>query len=292
MQLGRLGVWSFLDQLPAREAAAFAHRVETWGYAALWIPEAVGRDPFATLAHLAGATSRLVLATGIANIYARDAMSMRAARETLADIAGGRFVLGLGVSHAPMVAGLRGHAYGKPVESMRAYLDAMEKAPYQGHVAPDRGKVVLAALRPRMLALAAERADGAHPYNVTPEHTAKARAILGPKPLLCTEQKVMLERDASVARAGARKALGFYLGLPNYQASLVWQGFEPADFAGGGSDRLIDALVAWGDEKAIAARVKAHFDAGASHVCIQPLRSDGEMRPDEDVLEALAPGRA
>jgi probable F420-dependent oxidoreductase len=290
VELGRLGVWTWLDSMPAADALAFARRVEGWGYAALWIPEAVGREPFGMLGWLAGGTTRLVLATGIANLYARDAMTTRAARDTLAELSGGRFVLGLGVSHAPMVTGVRGHAYGRPLETMRAYLDAMEKAPYQGPSPAEPAPLVLAALRPRMLALAAEKARGAHPYLVPPEHTARARGILGPDRWLCPEQKVLLERDASAARAVARRNLQIYLALPNYQKNLEWLGFGAADLAGGGSDRLIDALVAWGDEKAIAARVQAHFDAGADHVCIQPLRADGQMGPDLRILEALAPG--
>jgi probable F420-dependent oxidoreductase len=290
MDIGRLGVWTFLDPLPASEAAEAARRIEAWGYSALWIPEAVGRDPFVTLAFLAAQTGRLVLATGIANVYARDAMTMRAAAESLGEFSAGRFVLGLGVSHAPMVSGLRGHAYGRPVATMRGYLEAMEKAVYQAPGAKER-PVVLAALRPNMLRLAAERTRGAHPYNVTPEHTARAREILGRDPWLCVEQKVLLERDAAKARATARRNLAFYIGLPNYQRCWKWLGFDDADFADGGSDRLMDALVAWGDEDAIRRRIRDHQDAGADHVCIQPLRADGRMGPDLDLLERLAPAR-
>jgi probable F420-dependent oxidoreductase len=289
---GRLGVWTFLDLLGADASVEFARRIEGWGYSALWLPEAVGRDPFALHAVLARATTRLVLATGIANIYARDAMAMRAARETLSELSQGRFLLGLGVSHAPMVAGLRGHEYGPPVASMRGYLEALEKSVYQGPQPPAATPVVLAALRPRMLALAAECARGAHPYNVTPEHTRRAREILGRGPWLCPEQKVLLETDAAQARRVARKNLAIYLGLPNYRENLRWLGFGEADFADGGSDRLVDALVAWGDEQAIAARIRAHFEAGADHVCIQALRPDGGMGPDLRALEALAPGAA
>jgi probable F420-dependent oxidoreductase len=292
MQLGRLGVWTWLDALPAAEAAAFARQVEGWGYSALWVPEAIGRDPFALLGFLAASTSRLVLATGIANVYARDPIAMRAAQLTLAELSGGRFLLGLGVSHAPMVQGLRGHAYGKPVATMRAYLEAMEKAPWAGPKPPEAPPIVLAALRPRMLALSAERAQGAHPYNVTPEHTARARKILGPGAWLCPEQMVLFERNASEARRIARQNLAIYLGLPNYQENLRWLGFGDEDFANGGSDRIVDAVVAWGDEKAIAARIRAHHDAGADHVCIQAFRPDGSPGPDRRLLEALAPGRA
>ncbi len=289
MDLGRLGVWSFIDDLPAPEAAAFAQRLEELGYAALWIPEAVGRDPFATIGYLAGQTERIVLATGIANIYARDPMTMRAVRETLGEASGGRFLLGLGVSHGHLVTGVRGHEYKKPVSTMRAYLESMESALYHGPKPKEEAPIVLAALRQNMLKLAGEKTAGAHPYFVTPEHTERAREILGKGPLLCPEQKVLLETDPSVAREVARNAMKIYTGLPNYQACLEWLGFEQADFVDGGSERLVDAIVAWGDEKAIAARVKAHFDAGADHVCIQPLRPDGKPGADPRALEALAP---
>ena len=273
-RLGRLGVWTFLDMLPAAKAVEVAQQVEAFGYSALWMPEAVGRDPFSLISLLAANTRKLVLATGIANIYARDAMAMRAIQQTVGELSGNRFVLGLGVSHAPMVAGLRGHAYGKPVASMRAYLDLMEKATYLGPAPSAETPVVIAALRPNMLRLAAERCAGAHPYNVTPEHTARAREILGAGPTLAPEQMVLRETDPTKARAIARKNLAIYLTLPNYQNNWKWLGFDEADFASGGSDRLIDAIVAWGDEKAIAARIQAHFDAGADHVSVQAIAED------------------
>jgi probable F420-dependent oxidoreductase len=288
-RLGRLGVWSFIDGLAPDDAIDLARRIEGWGYGALWLPEAVGRDPFAQIAALLARTERLIFATGIANVYARDPMTMNAVRKTLADYGGGRFVLGLGVSHAPMVTGLRGHEYGKPVTSMRNYLDAMEKSVYQGHAPAEDAPIVLAALRKNMLGLARDRAFGAHPYFVPPEHTARAREILGPDRLLAPEQKLILETDPAKARASARKAMGIYLGLPNYRNNLLWLGFEEGDFEGGGSDRLVDAIVAWGDEEALRRRVQEHWDAGADHVCIQPLAADG-VTPDLRILEALAPG--
>ena len=291
MELGRLGAWTFLDAMAATEAAAFAKRVEALGYSALWIPEAVGRDPFAFLGYLAAHTERLLLATGIANIYARDPMTMRAAQKTLAELSGGRFILGLGVSHQHLVTGLRQHEYRKPVQAMTEYLDAMQAAFYSGAQPNDDAPIVLAALRPAMLRVARDRARGAHPYFTTPEHTAKARAILGPDKWLAPEQKILLATDAQKARATARAAMQIYLGLPNYQNNLRWLGFTDADLADGGSDRLVDAIVAWGDEAAIAARIQAHYDAGADHVCIQPLHPDGKPVPDLRALEALAPAR-
>jgi len=291
MDLGRLGVWTFLDLMSADDAAQSARRIEALGYTALWIPEAVGRDPFAFLGYLAARTERLLLATGIANIYARDPMTMRAGQQTLAELSTGRFVLGVGVSHRHLVTGLRGHDYQKPVPAMTEYLDAMQAALYQGATPLEPPPVVLAALRPAMLRLARDKARGAHPYFTTPEHTARARQILGVGPWLAPEQMVLLETDAAKARAVARAAMQIYLGLPNYQRNLAWLGFAERDWSDGGSDRLVDAIVAWGDAAAITARITAHHDAGADHVCIQPLRPDGLPGPDMNVLEALAPAR-
>jgi probable F420-dependent oxidoreductase len=288
VEIGATGVWSFTEGMSAAEAADFARRVEALGYSALWIPEALGRHPFAHAAWLLAATSRLVLATGIASIYARDAHASAQALHTLNEQSDGRFVLGLGVSHAPLVEGVRGHRYESPVARMRTYLEALEKAPYTAVPPRHEGAVVIAALGPRMLRLAAEKTRGAHPYLVPPEHTARAREILGPGPWLCVEQKVLLERDASTARAAARRAIAFYLKLPNYRNNLKRLGFGDADLDDGGSDRLVDALVAWGDERALAARVRAHRDAGASHVCVQPLHPQGRPLPDLRALEALA----
>ena len=288
-ELGRLGVWSWLDAFSAPEAAAFARRLEEWGYSALWIPEAVGRDPFSFIAYLAAETEKLVLATGIANIYARDAMNLKAIHKTVSELAPDRFVLGLGVSHEHLVQRVRGHDYKKPVTTMRDHLEAMESAIYMGASPKEDAPIVLAALRDRMLALAAERTRGAHPYFVPPEHTARAREVMGPNAWLCPEQMVLLESDATKAREIARTNMKVYIGLPNYQNNLRNFGYGDADFADGGSNRLVDAIVAWGDEKAIAERVKAHHDAGATHVCIQPFRVDGQPGPDLRILEALAP---
>jgi len=291
MELGRLGVWSWLDAGTGAEVAAFARRVEAWGYSALWIPEAVGRDPIALIGFLAASTERLQFATGIANIYARDPMTMHAIAQTLGDLSAGRFILGLGVSHPHLVSGLRGHAYRKPVSFMREYLAALRSSLFRARTPEQEVPIVLAALRPRMLELAAREASGAHPYLVPPEHTARARKILGEGPWLAPEQMVMLTTDAGRARAAARAHLKVYLSAPNYQKSLSWLGYGEADLSAGGSDRLIDALVAWGAETAILRRVQEHWDAGADHVCIQALRVDGEPGPDEHLLERLAPTR-
>jgi probable F420-dependent oxidoreductase len=289
MQIGRLAAWQFTDVMGAAQAQAFAQRVERWGYHALWIPEAVGRDPFAHAAWLLAGTRRLVVATGIANLYARDANAMVAGQKTVAEQSGGRFLLGLGVSHAPMVEGLRGHAYGAPVATMRDYLERMARAPYMAPAPAEAPPIVLAALGPRMLALAAEKTRGAHPYNVNPEHTARARRIMGPDAWICVEQKVVLESDAAKARASARAGLKMYMALPNYANNWRRLGFGESDLAGDGSDKLIDAIVAWGNEEALRRRVQEHLDAGATQVCIQALGPPGATGPDERALEALAP---
>jgi probable F420-dependent oxidoreductase len=289
MKLTTLGVWAAIDSLSAVDAAAFAERVEAWGFGALWMPEAVGREVFSASAWLLAKTTTLIVASGIANIYARDAMSAAAAQKGLNEQSGGRFLLGLGVSHIPLVEGLRRHEYGKPVATMRAYLKDMEAARYMAVAPAERSTTVLAALGPKMLELAAVAADGAHPYNVTPEHTREARAILGPGKLLCVEQAAILDTDPTRARATARRFLDVYIGLPNYVNNWRRLGFADADFAGGGSDRLIDALIVWGDEAAIRGRVEAHWQAGADHVCIQALGATAA--PDEKLLGLLAPRR-
>jgi len=290
MDLGKLGVWAALDVLPASETAAFAQRLERRGYGALWVPESRGRNALVQCAWLLARTERLTVATGIANIYARDAMAMANGQRGLAEQSGGRFLLGLGVSHVPLVSTLRGHDYGKPVPTMRAYLAAMAAAPYQAPAPAQPPRTVLAALGPQMLKLAAAEADGAHPYNVTPEHTAAARRVLGPGKLLCPEQMVLLETEPARARRAARAALAHYMQLENYVNNWRRLGFTDADLAGGGSDRLVDAIVAWGDETAIRKRIQAHWDAGADHVCIQPLHPEGAREKiDERILELLAP---
>jgi probable F420-dependent oxidoreductase len=286
---GSLGVWAQIDNFSAQEAVGFAAAIEELGYSALWIPEAVGRDPFAIIAFMAASTERLVFATGIANIYARDPMAMKALHKTMEELAPGRFVLGLGVSHEHFVSGVRGHDFGKPVTTMRNYLEAMEEALYMGPEPAQDAPIVIAALRHNMLKLAADKTHGAHPYLVTPAHTRMAREVLGPKPWLCTEQMILQQQDPDRAREIARKHLSIYLGLPNYQNSLLEQGFSNEDFADDGSDRLVDEIVAWGDEARIRARIQEHFDAGANHVCVQAFRADGETGPDIGLLRRLGP---
>ena len=280
MELGAIGIWTAqFDYQPAAKAREAAVELEQLGFGAIWFPETVGREPLTHAALLLGATSRIVIATGIANIYARDSVTMAAGQNTLAEAYPGRFLLGLGVSHIPLVEQVRGHSYGKPVASMRAYLDGMDRAPYRA-VAPSVSPIrVLAALGPQMLRLAAERAGGAHSYFVPPEHTAGAREILGSDRLLAVEQAVVLETDATKAREIARAHTSRYLALPNYVNNLRRLGFGDTDLKDGGSDRLVDAIVAWGDMTAVIGRVRAHQSAGANHVCIQLLSADPQALP-------------
>jgi probable F420-dependent oxidoreductase len=288
VDIGRVGVWyGMIDALPSSEARRAAQVVEELGFGALWVAEAVGRDPFVQSAVLLGATTRLRLATGIANIYARDPMTMAACQKTLAEAYPGRFLLGLGVSHHHLVARVRQHDYSKPYSYMDEYLDRMDSALFMS-VGPqqDPGRV-LAALGPKMLALSATKANGAHPYFTTPDHTATAREVMGADALLAPEQMVVLETDPVEARRIARAGMAVYLRAPNYLNSLRRLGFTDDDFADGGSDRLVDAIVVWGDEAVIARRVAEHHSAGADHVCVQVLQ-DGAAIP-EGQWRRLAP---
>jgi len=292
MTPGSLGVWSSLDTMTATEAAAFAKRLEALGYGTLWTPESRGREVLVNASWLLANTEKLNVASGIANIYGRDAVAAMNASRGLNEQSGGRFLLGLGVSHVPLVSAMRGHAYGKPVAAMRHYLEAMAKAPYLAPEPKERPKTVLAALGPKMIELARDLADGAHPYCVPPSHTALARRILGSGKLLCPEQMVMLETNPSEARRVGRANLANYLGLENYVNNWRRLGFTDEDFAGGGSDRLVDANIAWGDEAAIRKRIDEHRAAGADHVCVQALHPDGSRKPDMRILDLLAPKRA
>jgi probable F420-dependent oxidoreductase len=290
MEIGKHGVWFFLDAMAAPETAEFARRVEALGYSALWIPEAVGREPFPHAAYLLARTERLLLATGIANIWARDPMTMAAAARTTAELSNDRFVLGIGVSHAPLVAKLRGHDYRKPYSAMVDYLPKMKGALYQAVKSKAEPPILLAALHPKMLKLSAEQANGTHTYFVPPEHTAKARAAIGPQAWICAAQAVILETDAAKARAAARTYMKTYVPrLPNYTNNLKNLGWADRDFENGCSDALVDAIVAWGTEEKIRDRIAAHHKAGATHVCILPLRADSSPVPDVRAMEALAP---
>jgi probable F420-dependent oxidoreductase len=275
IDLGRVGIWTgVLDAVPSREAQGIASTIEELGFGTLWIPETVGRDPFVTAALLLSATSRLRIATGIANIYARDAVTMANTQRTLEEAFPGRFLLGLGVSHHHLVERVRHHDYSRPYSRMAAYLDDMDAAVFRAVGPAERPPTVLAALGPKMLRLAGQRAAGAHPYLVPVTHTAQARQLLGPDPILAPEQMVVLEADRARALDVARRGVAVYLRAPNYTNNLKRLGFDDDDFADGGSERLLDALVVTGGVDRAAARVQEHFDAGASHVCVQALTEE------------------
>jgi probable F420-dependent oxidoreductase len=280
MDLGRIGLWTFqLDLQPTPQMQEAMAELEELGWPSIWLPEAVGRESFTNSALVLSATERMVVATGISSIWARDAMAMAAGQLTLCEAFPGRFLLGLGVSHQPMVDHIRGHRYQRPLTLMREYLDAMDRVFYVSPRPGEEPRRVLAALGPKMLALAAERTLGSHTYFVPVEHTAAAREVLGEGPMLFVEQAVVLSTDPEAARATARQHMATYLTLPNYTNNLRRLGWTDDDLAGDGSDRLVDAIVAWGDAGAVAQRVAAHHDAGADHVCIQVLDADATALP-------------
>jgi probable F420-dependent oxidoreductase len=288
MDIGRIGIWTAqLDLQPAARARDAAAELDELGYGALWVPEAVGREALTHAAVLLGATRRLVVATGIASVFSRTAMATANAQRLLADASGGRFLLGLGVSHAPMVEGLLGQTWDRPIDRMRSYLDGIDGAFTVSPAPADDPPRVLAALGPAMLRLAAERSWGALTYFVPVEHTPFAREHLGSGPRLVVEQAAVLSDDPDAARRAARKHMEMYLTLPNYVNNLRRLGWGDADLAGGGSDALVDALVAWGDVGAVADRVAAHHAAGADHVCVQVLDQDVTALP-LDEWRALA----
>lgn len=285
-----LGVWFPTEALSGEQAAGFAERVEALGYSTLWIGETFGRDPFAHIAHLAHAAKTLRFATGIANVYNRHPGVMKQAANTLAEQTGGRFTLGLGVSSPAIVERQRGLDYSRPLRYISTYLDDYEAALYMSVEPPSPVKVVLAAVGPKMLALAGERSAGAHTYNISPAHTAMAREILGEGPELLVEQKVLLCTEPAKAREAAAKALKFYLRAPGYRRGWNRLGFSDEQIDSF-DDGFVDAIVAWGDEAALRRRVDEHFAAGATHVCIQPVDPGQSFgQPDWDALEALAPG--
>jgi len=292
VSLKKIGIWTgAFERQPASKVREAGAELEELGYGAIWFSEGLGREAFTQAALLLAETSQIIVATGIANIYGRDAFTMVAGQRTLSEAYQSRFLLGLGVSHVPLVEQLRGHRYEKPVAKMTAYLDAMDDAKYES-VAPASTTRVIAALGPKMLQLAAKRADGAHPYNVPPEHTAAARQLLGMGPLLCPEQAVVLETNPTKAREIARNFLKLYLTLPNYTNNFLRLGFSEDDCKNGGSDCLVDAIVAWGDLDAIRNRIRDHQSAGADHVCLQALTDNPHSLPLQDWRELAGALRA
>jgi probable F420-dependent oxidoreductase len=285
MKLGRLGVWYSTDKHAGNaQIAAFTKNVETLGYDTLWYPESRGFESFTIAGYMLSQTQTLKIGSSIASIYARDAFTSRRGMISLNQLYGDRFILGLGVSHLPMVEGIRGHVYEKPVPAMRAYLNGITK----GEAGAADFPICLAALGPLMLKLAGQMTRGAVPYNTTPKHTAEAAKILGPGKWLAIEQKVTIEANSAKARALGREELSRYLVLENYRNAWVGMGFTEADLSNGGSDSFIDQMVLWGDADTVKAGLRTHFAAGATHVAIQPVHAAGDTAGRDAMLAALA----
>jgi probable F420-dependent oxidoreductase len=284
---GRIGVFAGpLNGQPTSVQREFVREMERLGYGTLWYGEALAQEAFARGAIYLAATERLVIASGIANIWARDAAAMANGGRTLIEAWPGRFILGIGVSHAPLVR-MRGHAYERPYSAMREYLDAMDAAPWRGpetEVPP----IVLAALGPRMVGLAGERTAGAYPYFTTTAHIREVRGILGPEPFLAADLPVVLAGDLAAARAIGDRHLSFYLGSANYRNNLLRIGWSEGDLETPGSDALFEAIVAWGDLDRIGDRVRERFEAGADQVVLNLVAADASALP-LDELRRLAP---
>ncbi|KEI45864.1 LLM class F420-dependent oxidoreductase [Saccharopolyspora rectivirgula] len=287
------GVWWTSDEVPITEVQRAAEELEQLGYGSLWFGEAMGKEALTQAGALLAATRNLRVGTGIANIHARDAIAAESGSRTLSALHPGRFLLGLGVSHAPLVQHRSGN-YRKPLATMREYLSRMDQVPETVEPGAARPPRLLAALGPKMLELSRDSADGAHTYLVTPEHTARAREVLGPDKLLVVEQGVVLTTDEQTALHRAHTHLDMYTGLPNYRNNWLRLGFHEDDLVRGGSERLARALVAWGKPEDIAARVREQLDAGADHVVVQALgdeRSTDPLPALRELAPALTSGR-
>jgi probable F420-dependent oxidoreductase len=285
IELSGTGIWSgALRRGDPAEAAEIAAELDELGYAAIWIGD-VGGDLWGCVNTLLEATERAIVATGIANIWIRTPEDTSHQHATLNAQYGHRFLLGIGVSHGHLVEGVFGQEYRRPLARLAQFLDGLDEA----EVPVPVDERVIAALGPKALALAGERSAGTHPYLTSPEHTATAREALGAGAIVAPEQGLILESDPDRARTIARQFLARYLEAPNYTNNFRRLGFTEDDIAGGGSDRLVDALIAWGDEDALAARVQAHRDAGASHVCVQVLTAVEQPPFPRDQWRRLAP---
>jgi probable F420-dependent oxidoreductase len=274
IDIGRVGIWQgVLDGYPTGQVKEVVAELDEAGWPTVWIPETISRDPFVSAAIMLEATDEMKIATGIASIWARDALTTANATLTLNEAYDGRFLLGLGVSHHTLTEWVRKHEYAKPLTKMREYLERMDASKFGGVRPAEEPSRVLAALGPKMLALSAELADGAHPYFVPVDHTVIAREAIGPDKLLAVEQMVVLENDPGTAREIARKHMRIYLDLPNYANNLIRMGYSEQDVVDA-SDNVVDAIVAWGSLDDVLARVRAHHDAGADHVCVQVLQDD------------------
>lgn len=285
MKLGRLGAWYGTDKLTSpAQIREFVGTVERLGYDILWYPESRGNESFVAAAYMLAHTTKLKIGSSIASIYARDAFTSRRGMITLNNLFDDRFVLGLGVSHPPMVEGLRGHTYEKPIPAMRRYLNGITKDQPGAADWP----LCVAALGPLMMKLSGDMTQGAIPYNTNPRHTAEAAKILGPNKWLAIEQKVTLETDPVKARALGRKELERYMTLDNYRNNFLRIGFTEADLANGGSDNFIDQMCLWGTADQVKAKLREHFAAGATHVAIQPVHAEGDIAARDHILTALA----
>jgi len=288
VNLGQAGVWlGSMANLPAAKLRDAVIEIEAMGFGTIWIGEAIGREPFAASALILSSTSHVTVATGIASIWVRDATAMMNGGRTLAEAWPNRFVLGIGVSHVPLV-NARGHQYERPLSAMRAYLEAMGNAPYRATMPDPPPPVLLAALGVKMLQLARERTAGAHPYFVPAEHTLEARGILGDARLLAPEHAVVFARNREGARATGERYMKTYLNLENYRRNLERLGWPRDQLEPPGGDRLFDAVVAWGEDEVIASKLRLHRDAGADHIAVQVLTATPDRAPLDD-LRRLAP---
>jgi len=286
----------FTEGMDAGGVVQFTQRLEKLGYDTFWIPELSGRDPIGLAGYLLANTSRINIGIGIANVYARDFVAAAQSRQTLAELSGGRFWLGLGVSH-PVLVEPRGHEFISPYKAMGNYLRGIHATTPDGPKPKEPAPIICAAHGPKLLELVRDHADGALCLNQPAEHTAWAKEIIGPDKNLCVVVRTVMESDPVIARQHAREALNFYISLPAYHRTWKRAGFNESDFENGGSDRLIDAIIAWGDADSIKSRIQSHIDAGATEICLYPINAKeqlaegqvGGLQPDWEVLESLAP---
>ena len=279
-----VGVLFNTDRLNNDDFVHYAKRLDSLGYESLWLPELFTRDPFTAAGYLLAETQNIMLGSGIANIYARDPAATVSAASTLAELSDGRFILGLGVSN-PGLNQSRGHTWQNPITKLGEYLDAMARVKL---TCPQVSVPVhVAAHGPKMLATAAAKADGANTYLMPPEHVRVARAALGPRAELNTMMFCLLDEDPQSARATARKSIGYYVGLDYYHRAWRSLGYDNSDFTDGGSNRLIDDIIAWGSLDTIRSRIQQQFDHGATRVVILPIGAGMGGQPDWRLLEQL-----
>ncbi len=285
MNVEKLGVFTFTDVMNSDDLKTFACRAEQLGYSRIWYPEAFSYESFCLGGYLLNCTKTIGVASGIANIYARDASASAMGYVSLNKLYQGRFTLGLGVSHAPFVE-QRGHTYGSPVKEMSDYIKNM-KLTFQSLEYKDERNIFIAALGPKMSALASAEVTGVFPYNITSAQVELSRKSMGSTGAICCEQKICLTNDKNKAREIARTNLEFYLSLPNYQNNWLRLGFDSSDFKNGGSERFLDSMVISGDRIEIRDKLNEYFEKGADELVIQPLKANGQPGPDLDALEQI-----